>query len=430
MPRLPGATARFAAVMPIPPPVPGGTARADGAAAAIRTSPAGMTGTAGGSSAGRATGWLSRLRPGVRDAAAFGREDAMATAQANTDDSAGMLIGCLTYESRATSKPGEGELNALVAAARRRNSALGVTGMLLYDKGRFLQTLEGPVEGLEKVWTSIQQDERHSAIEVLTQHLVGARLFSQWDLLHYRRFERAPESLRQRLARRHPLAHYVPQAVALALAADEAGLNAMIADLVGKGHSPEELARDLIEPAARGLGDAWLGDEASEFDVTLGMGLLQLASHAAKASPCPETLRASRYSILLVPAPGEPHMLGSALLADQFAERGWGVDLAFPQSDLELGRALRAQEPDALDLSLSDAMLRPGSLARLRETIGRARAALPDKPLVISVGGRLFAEAAATAAQVSADHARRSSAGTEVALAELLRRRRKMTSPG
>ncbi|MFM7404996.1 MAG: BLUF domain-containing protein [Erythrobacter sp.] len=338
------------------------------------------------------------------------------------------LVGCLTYESRASFKPDEAELNALVAAARDRNHALGVTGMLLYDRGRFLQTLEGPVDGLDQVWESIQRDERHSGIEVLTQHLVGARLFSQWDLLHYRRLEKPALGLRQRLSRRHDLAHYVQQTVALALAADEAGLNAEIAELVAKGWSADELARDLIEPAARGLGDAWLADEASEFDITLGMGLLQMASHAASRAPCPDTLRASRYSILLAPVPGEIHMLGSSLLADQFTSKGWGVDIAFPRTDLDLARELRAQEPDALDLALSDAMLRPGSLPRLSETIARARAAMAHKPLVISVGGRLFAEAAATAEHVSADHARRSSVGTEVTLSELVRHRRSIAS--
>ena len=121
-------------------------------------------------------------------------------------------------------------------------------------------------------------------------------------------------------------------------------------------------------------------------------------------------------------------MLGSSLLADQFTESGWGVDLAFPRNDLELARTLREQEPDAVDLALSDALLRPGSLVRLRETVERARAAIPHKPLVVSVGGRLFAEVAATAEHVSADHARRTTAGTEVALAELVRRRQADTA--
>jgi len=350
----------------------------------------------------------------------------MPTETASPHYDPGQLVGCLTYESKAAAKPSESELDALVTAARARNSTLGVTGMLLYDKGRFLQTLEGPVDGLDQVWASIQRDERHSQITVLTQHLVGARLFSGWDLLCYRRFEKPAPGLRHRLARRHDLSHYVPEAVALALDADEAGLNALMADLAEKGWSNEELAQGLIEPAARGLGDAWLADEASEFDITLGMGLLQMASHAARQTTCADSLRGSRYTILLAPAPGETHMLGAALLADQFADKGWGVDLAFPGGDLELTRALRDQEPDALDLSLSDAMLRPGGLSRLRDTVERARAAIPQKPLVISVGGRLFAEAAATAEHVSADHARRSSVGTEIALAELVRHRRRV----
>jgi methanogenic corrinoid protein MtbC1 len=350
----------------------------------------------------------------------------MPTEAASTHYDPGQLVSCLTYESKAATRLDQNELDALVAAARVRNSSLGVTGMLLYDKGRFLQTLEGPVEGLDQIWASIQRDERHSQITVLTQHLVGARLFSGWDLLCYRRFEKPAPRLRERLARRHDLSHYVPQAVALALDMDEAGLNTLIADLAAKGWSNEELAQCLIEPAARGLGDAWLADDASELDITLGMGLLQMAIHAAHQAPCGDSLRGSRYTILVATAPGETHMLGAALLADQFAEKGWGVDLAFPGDDLELTRALSYQEPDALDLSLSDAMLRPGSLARLRDTVERARAAIPQKPLVISVGGRLFAEASATAEHVSADHARRSSVGTEIALAELVRHRRKV----
>lgn len=342
----------------------------------------------------------------------------------------GALIGCLTYESRATGTPSDDDLNALVSSARARNHALGVTGLLLYDRGRFLQTIEGPVDCIERIWGSIQQDERHERIEVLTHHLVGSRLFSQWDLLHYRRTEAPAETLRERLTGNHPLAHHVPQVVALALDADERGLNRLIADLVAKDWSPDQITRDLIEPAARGLGDAWLADEASEFDVTLAMGLLQMASHAARASRCPDTLRSSSYSILLASAPGEPHTLGPTLLADQFVDTGWGVDFAAPQTDLELARALREQEPDAIDIALSDAMMRPGGLDALRSTVERMRAALPHKPLVVSVGGRLFAEASATAEHVSADHARRSSAGTELALSELVRHRREIAGKG
>ena len=59
--------------------------------------------------------------------------------------------------------------------------------MLLYENGRFLQTLEGPPAGLQQVWSSICRDRRHREIEVLTEHLVSNRLFAGWDLLLYSR---------------------------------------------------------------------------------------------------------------------------------------------------------------------------------------------------------------------------------------------------
>jgi hypothetical protein len=45
--------------------------------------------------------------------------------------------------------------------------------------------------------------------------------------------------------------------------------------------------------------------------------------------------------------------------------------------------------------------------------------------MVVSVGGRLFAEAAATAQSVGADHARKTAAGTSVRLAALIEQRSK-----
>lgn len=60
----------------------------------------------------------------------------------------GNWIACLTYKSRAAYSPSPADLEDLVHKARLRNRSLGVTGMLLYENGKFLQTLEGPPEGL------------------------------------------------------------------------------------------------------------------------------------------------------------------------------------------------------------------------------------------------------------------------------------------
>jgi methanogenic corrinoid protein MtbC1 len=182
----------------------------------------------------------------------------------------------------------------------------------------------------------------------------------------------------------------------------------------------EALVKHLLEPAARVLGDAWLADDCSEIDLTIALSMLQLAGHAVHSRVTAENLRKSRYSILLVTAPGEPHLLGPSLLGDMFNNAGWTVDIAFPDSNESLTQQLRAQRPDAVDIALSDALPRRHALASLRETVEKCRAASPDELLVVSVGGRLFAEAAATALSVGADHARKSAAGTSVSLAKLI----------
>jgi hypothetical protein len=120
-------------------------------------------------------------------------------------------------------------------------------------------------------------------------------------------------------------------------------------------------------------------------------------------------------------------MFGPTLLGDIFTDAGWIVDMAFPDSPEALAKQLRAQRPDAVDIALSDALPRHHALAALRETIEKSRAATADEMMVVSVGGRLFAEAAATALSVGADHARKTAAGTSLRLARLIEQRRLAT---
>lgn len=341
----------------------------------------------------------------------------------------GGWIASLTYKSTATSSPGSADLQALVGKARTRNRSLGVTGMLLFEDGCFLQTLEGPPDKLDALWASIKRDTRHDHIEVLSEHIVPARLFSDWDLLLYSRLDEARAG-RARVLRSMPeaVSGYIDQLVQLALDADDIRLNAMIASLAEDGWTSTAIVSLLIEPAACALGDAWLADECSEIDLTIGISMLQMAGHAVRYSQTADCIRNSRYSILLATAPGEPHMLGTSMLADQFTDAGWRVDMTFPDSSEALANQVRAQHPDALDIGLSDALRRESSLERLRATIARSRIAVAGEPIVISVGGRLFTEASATAQSVGADYARRTSAGANLRMAELVRESRKARS--
>lgn len=350
----------------------------------------------------------------------------MQTRAERNGSSGGDWIASITYRSEATAAPSSADLDQLVARAKARNHSLGVTGMLLHDGGRYLQTLEGPPAALDQIWAAIQRDTRHGAIEVLSQHIVPARLFSGWDLQLYSRNGRRSQHVRSPGGDAIGLTDHIPATARFALNGDDSKLNALIGDLVAQGWVSDALVTHLLEPTARALGDAWLADDCTELDLTIGLSMLQLAGHAIHADTTADTIRKRRYNILLATAPGEPHILGPTLLGDIFTNAGWIVDMAFPDSNEALAKQLRAQRPDAVDIALSDALPRQNALATLRETIEKTRAATADDMMVVSVGGRLFAEATATALTVGADHARKSAAGTSVRLAWLIEQRRKV----
>jgi len=334
-------------------------------------------------------------------------------------------IACLTYKSIATATPSASDLDVLVTRARARNRSLDVTGMLLFEDGCFLQTLEGPPAALGALWSSIQRDSRHNHIEVLSEHIVNARAFSGWGLRVDGRFGDLRSDPAAIAAPPPAMSEHIGRLVELALNADDLALNTTIAAFADEGWTSDAILSLLIEPAARGLGDAWLDDQCSELDLTIGLSMLQLAGHAVRYSPSSQTIRNAHYRILLATAPGEPHMLGTTLLADQFLDAGWQVDLAFPESEEALTNQMSAQRPDAVDIGLSEALPREHRLDLLRSTIAHSRQVASAHPTVISVGGRLFAEASATARSVGADHARKGLAGTSITLAELVRQSRK-----
>ncbi len=70
-----------------------------------------------------------------------------------------------------------------MAGARARNKAIGVTGMLLFHDGTFLQALEGEQRAVNEVFASVQSDARHRDIAVLHRGPgFEQRVFGDWPL--------------------------------------------------------------------------------------------------------------------------------------------------------------------------------------------------------------------------------------------------------
>jgi Sensors of blue-light using FAD len=73
----------------------------------------------------------------------------------------------IVYTSTADQEFSAADIERLLADARKRNQAIGVTGMLLFHDGTFLQALEGEQRAVNEVFASIRSDARHRDIAVL-----------------------------------------------------------------------------------------------------------------------------------------------------------------------------------------------------------------------------------------------------------------------
>ena len=74
------------------------------------------------------------------------------------------------------------EIESILAAARRNNPPLSVTGALVFNRGLFAQVLEGPCPSVESLFEKILRDERHGDIQVLGFGAARERLFSNWSM--------------------------------------------------------------------------------------------------------------------------------------------------------------------------------------------------------------------------------------------------------
>jgi hypothetical protein len=88
----------------------------------------------------------------------------------------------VVYVSAATRLMSDGELMSLLEVSRDRNGADGLTGMLLYKDGSFMQALEGEEGPLERTCGRILRDPRHSGLVFLRRGEIAARSFAGWAM--------------------------------------------------------------------------------------------------------------------------------------------------------------------------------------------------------------------------------------------------------
>lgn len=93
-----------------------------------------------------------------------------------------MSLSCLVYVSVATHEMQDDELKTLLKYARIKNEKLGVSGLLLYRDGLFIQALEGEKDAVEGLFSRILKDTRHKNITKIYEKPVEHRSFPDWTM--------------------------------------------------------------------------------------------------------------------------------------------------------------------------------------------------------------------------------------------------------
>jgi len=89
---------------------------------------------------------------------------------------------CIIYLSTATPEFNPDMLGRIAQTASVNNKPLNITGMLLYSGTHFLQVLEGDQKLIEMLLKHIDQDSRHTDIELIMNTAIQKRVFADWHM--------------------------------------------------------------------------------------------------------------------------------------------------------------------------------------------------------------------------------------------------------
>ena len=91
-----------------------------------------------------------------------------------------MLVRLL-YASRAVDTSPEA-IDAILSQSRQHNPTCGVTGILCFGGGIFLQALEGGRMVISELYGHIQRDARHKDVVLLQYEEITERRFGGWTM--------------------------------------------------------------------------------------------------------------------------------------------------------------------------------------------------------------------------------------------------------
>lgn len=88
----------------------------------------------------------------------------------------------LIYLSSSVKPMNHDQLSTLLQQCRDNNQKNGITGMLLYQNGTFMQMIEGDKQVILDLYDDIRKDDRHTGIHKVLAGDIEERNFEDWSM--------------------------------------------------------------------------------------------------------------------------------------------------------------------------------------------------------------------------------------------------------
>ena len=76
----------------------------------------------------------------------------------------------------------DSDLLDICAKSKKKNPSRGVTGVLFYQNGNFMQLIEGERDELEDLMAIVGKDARHMNVTRLIDEVIEERGFAEWNM--------------------------------------------------------------------------------------------------------------------------------------------------------------------------------------------------------------------------------------------------------
>lgn len=342
------------------------------------------------------------------------------------------MFAHLSYRSSALQEFNDQELSELEISASNSNKKLGITGVFLYNNGDFFQSLEGPPVQLEKVWSKILADNRHSITEIQPLSFSSLRMYSGWNMRLFKEknvlsknkiiikgnnqisdvlFDIVNNNIWPEISQKFDLtlsstknASFEIDKLAHLLVKDPSYLPEQLLHSYYKNchYSLDKYYSFVIGPLASHFGDLSGEDVFNEFEVTIALHRVLCFFREIRQRHT-QAFNGSSPKVTVINMPGENQIISSVIDYEILWQAGMDVSLHFPRTDEELIHLVRHKSIDILDLSQSPTEFKHYQLPRLRTLIEVIHASSLNPKIKVIIKGRGFSKLSKNFENVGAD---------------------------